>query len=216
MTRDQYERHAARTRHARARRLHAALPLVELKRRKSSAIAVSGGRPLSDEHLRAIGSVISQWGRTEHSLFVATSAVFARTPGNGKQTLEPGSVLPMLMASGMTPRIMIGLLKGLFGFVFPKEESEIFNKIANRLLKCEKSRNAIAHATWREGKRPGSLTTLTIHAVGEVKFDQPEFTIAEMETLTQRIKSARLDLIRFIRRHGYYSCQDKEHKEADE
>ncbi len=36
------------------------------------------------------------------------------------------------------------------------------------------------------------------------RVDRHEFTAAEMERLAQRIKTARLDLIRFMHRLGYY------------
>lgn len=170
-------------------------------------------RDLSDAQLHAIGHVIAEWGRMEHTLFVATASVFAEA--SGKKRRRDTGVLSMLMAAGMTPRILVGLLKGLFEFAQAAEADE-FNKLADRILKCGKSRDIISHSAWRKGKKPDGLVALTVRAVGKIRLETPEFTPTEMESLATRIRSTRLDLIRFIRRLGFYTFDDTRTEQAPE
>jgi hypothetical protein len=111
----------------------------------------------------------------------------------------------MMMASGMDSRTMLGLLRGLLQAGFPASAEE-FSKLAERIADEGKRRNIVAHAAWLPGNRRGSIRTFAIRTVGELRLDEHEFTAAELERLSGRIKSAREALVRFMIRRGYYSA----------
>lgn len=155
---------------------------------------------LTDEMLRAIGAVISEWAKIEQSLYAALAHAFGGLPG---QELAQNHALAMLLGSGMDSRTMAGLLRGLLQAVYPDSADE-FGKLIERILEEGKRRNVLAHAVWRKGARPGSVQTFAIRAVGEIRYEEHDFTAAEMLRLAERIRTVRREFLRFMNRHGYF------------
>jgi len=163
------------------------------------SLQLSERAALTDQQLRSIGLVVSEWAKAEQTLFLAMTAVFGGPPG---EQMGDSHSLAMLLGSGMDSRTMIGLLKGIVREAFPDDADE-FDKLADDLAQEGKRRNAIAHGVWRKGKRPNSIRTMSIRSVGQIKLDEHEYTAAEMDRLAERTKAARGELVKFLLRHGY-------------
>jgi hypothetical protein len=155
---------------------------------------------LPDDMLRAIGAVVSEWAKVEQSLYIALGLAFGGSP---RAEFSESHMLALLLGSGMDNRTMAGLLRSVVQAVYPASADE-FAKLIDRVLDEGKRRHIIAHAVWREGSRPGSMKTFSIRAVGEIKYEEHDFTAAEINRLAHRIKAVRLEFIRSMRRHGYF------------
>ncbi len=168
---------------------------------------------LNDAMLRAIGAVISEWAMVEQSLYAALAHAFGGLPG---QELRDTHAFAMLLGSGMDSRTMAGLLRGLLQAVYPTSADEC-GKLIERILEEGKRRNVVAHAVWRKGSRPGSMQTFAIRAVGEIRYEEHDFTAAEMLRLAARIRTVRREFLRFMNRHGYFRASpDKPTAQAPE
>ncbi len=168
--------------------------------------AVPQRAKLTDPQLQAIGLVISEWGLMEQSLFISASLTFEVIPGTKPPLQNLG--FSVLIGAGMTPRTVLGLMNGLFDLALAPDTAVAFKKLSDHILDCGQSRDAIAHGAWRKGKRPGSITTASVRAVGQIRLEQREFTVSEMTQLAERIRVDRLALLRFMRDRGYFSLLD--------
>jgi hypothetical protein len=155
---------------------------------------------LTEEHFCAIGLVIAEWARAERSIFLTLSQIGGMQIGADTET---PTGLVILLASGMDPRTSMGILQGI---VRRSDEAgaEEFDKLKSRFEKVYKRRNIVAHGVWRTGKRPKAIGTTSLKSVGDVRFDDSEYTPLEMIALAHRIHAFRGDLIKFFRKRGYW------------
>jgi hypothetical protein len=151
------------------------------------------------EQLQAIGTVITEWAMAENTLRVCFFNVFG---GVGAQKLE-SQPMAALAGAGMDYRIAVGLLRGVIRGLYPDQADE-FDKRAEKLEKEGKRRHVIAHALWRQGRRPGSIQTTTLRSVGRIELERHEFTAEEMARLANRIRRARIAVVSWLRHLGYF------------
>ena len=155
-------------------------------------------KTLSDEHVTAIGHVITQWAGIETFLRHILCELAAGKP---IPTYE-GQDSEFILTSGMDSRTSLGIVRALACRQFPNDTEEI-EKLTDRIAKEASRRHGVAHGLWRKGKRPGTIETETVKSVGHIKIEHHAYTVSELMALAHRIAACGRDTLQFFRKRGY-------------
>jgi hypothetical protein len=156
--------------------------------------------PITDDHLRGIGRIITRRAMTER---VVMDSLWEIATGHSFDQLGSEVSISLALVTGMDIRVMLGLLKAVFRARHPND-ADALDKLVAHLDKLGKSRNAIAHGRWSAGRRPGTIETATFKSTGRLGVDTHAFTASEMNALAERIMQRTWDLADFLQARGYW------------
>lgn len=151
---------------------------------------------LGDEHFRAFGAIIHQFARHEAIMvgvmcklmdvdIVYGSMITAELPYRGKRD----TLSAMIRAKDI-----------------PTDQIEKLNGYLGQLHKWNRLRNAIAHHTWKEGKRHGSIKPFGLSVRdGETNYiglneDEKDYTVRELINIANQLITLRRNLVQYLKR----------------
>lgn len=151
---------------------------------------------LSQRHIEAIGRIIINWADVEtffgHILgFLITGAI---APDNG---------MAMIAIQRMNVRAVTGLIKSLYRLSWP-DDADQFDKMVDSLVRDGKRRDIIAHAYWRKGNRPNSVSTWAAQPANVFRLQMYDYRGRELRALADRIQEKQIALIRFVQARGMF------------
>jgi len=152
---------------------------------------------VTPKHREAIGAVIEAWAFFESALLYDLCMLATRPEPTQHTDLSTALVL----ATGMKPHTMLGMMRTLVGVLFPKDVEE-FDKLRLKIKRLSDTRDIIAHARWIKGERPNSIRTMVIKSVNELKADPHDFTPDELNDVAVRIIGRALDVKVFLQSRG--------------
>ena len=158
---------------------------------------------VTNEHCRAIGEIIIQWGVIETLLRNMIADLCS-----GESRYDASDTALEIVLNGMEVRLILGLSKSLVKYRYPKDIEE-FERLVKRLEKLYGKRNLIAHGLWTKGDKPNSIRTLRVLTVGAVRMQPREYTIEESDGVATRIWECGRDLTTFLRNKGLLSKEEE-------
>ena len=155
---------------------------------------------LADDHLMAIGLVITQWASLERLMIHAICDLIANKPLSPRRTLEDAGGL--MAVSGIGARVMIGLLETLTVLRFGENDAKTLKKLLERIQKCKDVRDILAHAIWETGTRPGFVKPKGMKTVGIIRILEGETNTAGIAGWAFRTYERGRDLRQFFHDRG--------------
>jgi hypothetical protein len=157
------------------------------------------------DQLAAIGAIITLFARIEAGMEIAIAAF---------TDVEMWTVLVMTSDSGYRQKRAILQTVSQYPKI-PRPSSKKFEKLLNAIHKRTKIRNLVAHATWANGRRPGSIKPVT-HSIrsGKPKTkghrkNEKDYTAADFWEEANKIRKVASDLQDFLVESGFLDAIQK-------
>lgn len=151
---------------------------------------------LSDEHLKAIGSVIAEWAFLEkHLLYMLVEIVIEKQPESYDEYAPY-----LILATGMKYDTMLGLIR-TYVCLRAKNAVEEYDKIYQKIRDIAVRRDTIAHASWRKGSNPELAYTTPMKSVRKLQSSPQQYTAEQITGIAREISSLHKSLKQFLLDH---------------
>lgn len=170
----------------------------------------SGKSPstLSDNHLRAIGAVVSNWSMLEMAMEITILGLYEIKPDRG---------LVLTNNISFTNKITILRILALRGAIKDAADIKAFTNLIDKIEKTSPLRNQVAHGLWSGTKNPAIAERHLISVRGKrLRTKKEKVPLSEIEAISNDILALWKELREADVRLGVFQPQPAEEQQTEQ